>query len=62
LRCEKCCALEDRKRDLSQQHLGKWIWSVVSTKGVQLRSLVTAGHGKGDFEGLAARDKRVEDR
>lgn len=59
LRCETCCALEDRKRVPPDQHLGKYIWSVFSQKGVQLVSLLTAGHGKGDFEGLRARDERA---
>ena len=61
LRCESCCAQEDRRRNVSDQHLGKYIWSVFSQKGVQLVSLLTAGHPKGDFEGLTARDKRVDE-
>jgi len=51
LRCEKCCAEHDRTRQVPDQHLGKFIWSRSSNKGVQLRSLVTAGHGKGDYAG-----------
>lgn len=51
LRCEKCCAEKDRDRELPDQHLGRWIWSRLSTKGVQLRALVVAGHGKGDYRG-----------
>lgn len=51
LRCEKCCATKDRDRDLPDQHLGRFIWAVKSTKGVALRALVTAGHGKGDYPG-----------
>jgi hypothetical protein len=51
LRCENCCAAHDKKRELPEQHNGRWLWSVQSMKGVQLRSLVIAGHGKGDFEG-----------
>jgi len=51
LRCESCCAIQDKKRQPAEQHLGKWIWSRQSQKGVQLRALVTAGHGKGDYEG-----------
>jgi len=62
LRCEKCCAVQDKKRALPDQHLGRYIWSCVSQKGVQLRALVTAGHGKGDFEGLKSRDVRAEGR
>jgi len=30
----------------------------MAQKGVQLRALVTAGHGKGDFEGLKAREEK----
>lgn len=56
LRCETCCAEQDRKRALPEQHLGKWIWSRNAQKGVQLDSLVIAGHGKGDYEGK----KKVE--
>src|SRR6266699_4827017 len=48
LRCEHCCAEQDKKRQPGDQHLGKWIWSRQAVKGVKLRSLVTAGHGKGD--------------
>jgi len=52
LRCENCCAQHDKTRQPAEQHLGRWIWSVSSVKGTQLRALVTAGHGKGDFPGV----------
>lgn len=51
LRCEQCCAEQDRKRPLPEQHLGRWVWSRNSVKGVQLDALVIAGHGKGDYAG-----------
>ena len=52
LRCENCCAQHDKVRGATDQQLGRWIWSRQGQKGVQLVALVTAGHGKGDFEGL----------
>jgi len=51
LRCENCCAIHDRTRTPADQHLGKFIWHRSTQHGIQLRSLVTAGHGKGDYEG-----------
>jgi len=51
LRCETCDPLQDRTRPLPDQHLGRWLWSRQSVKGVQLQALVIAGHGKGDYKG-----------
>ncbi len=53
LRCEHCCGLEDVKRRLEDQHLGKWLWHCKTYKGVQLTALQCAGHGKGDYPGTS---------
>lgn len=50
LRCEKCDPDRDKKRELKDQHLNRWIWSRVSLKGTQLVGLAAAGHQKGDWD------------
>lgn len=57
LRCEHCDAKLDQQRDLSNQHLGKWLWHRGTQKGVQLQALAVAGHAKGDNKGKAEKIK-----
>jgi hypothetical protein len=61
LRCENCCARQDGQRQPTEQHNGKFIWHRATVKGIQLRSLVTAGHGKGDYSPTAAKVEVVAD-